>query len=112
MQHTLTFATAALLGLSLSASASANQVGIKPDENMLNQAYAGKTYSPYAERDFPTFPLWGETHLHTGLSMDAGLFGNRLGTEEAYRFARGEEIVTSTGQKAKLARPLDWVGSA
>jgi hypothetical protein len=100
-------ATAVLLGLSTTVSA--NQVGITPDEDTLNRAYAGKAYSPYAVRDFPTFPLWGETHLHTGLSMDAGLFGNRLGTEEAYRFARGEEVTTSTGQKAKLARPLDWV---
>ena len=43
-------------------------------------------------------PLWGDTHLHTGLSVDAGTFGARLGLEEAYRFARGEEVVASTGQ--------------
>ena len=41
--------------------------------------------------------------------MDAGLFGNRLGLEEAYRFARGEQVTASTGQPAKLARPLDWI---
>jgi hypothetical protein len=71
--------------------------------------YSGKAYSPYAERSFPTFPLWGETHLHTGYSMDAGLFGNRLLHEEAYRFARGEEIIASSGQPVKLSRPLDWI---
>ena len=43
------------------------------------------------------------------LSPDAGLFGNRLGVNEAYRFARGEEVTTSTGQPARLARPLDWL---
>jgi hypothetical protein len=96
-----------LLGFSLLADA--NQVGIVTSEESLNAAYTGKGYSPYAERDFPTFPLWGETHLHTGLSMDAGLFGNSLGLEEAYRFARGEQVTTSTGQPAKLARPLDWI---
>ena len=53
--------------------------------------------------------MWGDTHLHTALSVDAGLFGCRLGLEEAYRFARGEEVVSSTGQPVKLARPLDWL---
>ncbi len=41
--------------------------------------------------------FWGDTHLHTSASMDAGAFGNRLGTEDAYRFARGEELTASTG---------------
>ena len=43
------------------------------------------------------------------MSMDAGLFGNRLGVEDAYRFARGEEVMASSGQKAKLSRPLDFL---
>jgi hypothetical protein len=71
--------------------------------------YSGKAYSPYAERSFPTYPRWGETHLHTGYSMDAGLFGTRLLHEEAYRFARGEQIIASSGQPVKLSRPLDWI---
>ena len=53
--------------------------------------------------------FFGDTHLHTSMSMDAGAFGNRLGVEEAYRFARGEEITASSGQKAKLSRPLDFL---
>jgi hypothetical protein len=53
--------------------------------------------------------FWGDTHLHTALSFDAGAFGNRLGVEEAYRFARGEEVTTATGLKAKLSRPLDFL---
>ena len=52
---------------------------------------------------------WGDTHLHTDLSMDAGAFGNRIGMDEAYRFARGEEVTSSTGIKAKLSRPLDFL---
>jgi hypothetical protein len=78
-------------------------------ESVLSDAYQGKSYSPYAGRGFPSRPLWGDTHLHTGLSMDAGAFGNRLGLEEAYRFARGEEVVSATGMPAKLSRPLDWL---
>ncbi len=52
---------------------------------------------------------WGDTHLHTNLSMDAGAFGNRIGMDEAYRFARGEEVTSSSGIKAKLSRPLDFL---
>ena len=44
-----------------------------------------------------------------GLSFDAGAFGNRLMPEDAYRFARGEEIVSSTGIPVRLSRPLDWL---
>jgi hypothetical protein len=66
-------------------------------------------YSPYAGRNFPTRVFWGETHLHTGMSMDAGAFGGRLSPSDAYRFARGEEITTSTGLQAKLSRPLDFL---
>ncbi len=67
------------------------------------------TFSPYANRSFPTKVYFGDTHLHTGLSMDAGTFGNRLGLEPAYRFCRGEEVISSTGYRARLSRPLDFV---
>ena len=80
-----------------------------PDPEVLGELYPGKTFSPYAKRTFPSKVYWGETHLHTGLSLDAGLFGNILGHEDAYRFARGEEITSSTGLPVKLARPLDWI---
>jgi hypothetical protein len=82
---------------------------ITPARESLNDLYPGKAYSPWAERSFPSRALWGDTHLHTGLSVDAGLFGARLGLEEAYRFARGEQVISSTGQPVKLSRPLDWL---
>jgi Protein of unknown function (DUF3604) len=66
-------------------------------------------YSPYAGRDFPTRPFFGDTHLHTSFSMDAGAFGARIGPRDAYRFARGEEVTASSGQPAKLSRPLDFL---
>jgi len=69
----------------------------------------GTPYSPYANRTFPERPLWGDHHLHTALSMDAGGFGNRLGLDEAYRFARGQQVNSSSGQPIRLARPLDWL---
>jgi len=66
-------------------------------------------YSPYAGRNFPTRVFWGEQHLHTSWSGDAAGGGTRVGPEEALRLARGEEIVSSTGQPVRLSRPLDWL---
>jgi hypothetical protein len=66
-------------------------------------------YSPYAGRNYPTRPLFGDTHLHTSFSMDAGAFGARLTPQDAYRFARGEEITSNSGQPVKLSRPLDFL---
>jgi hypothetical protein len=65
-------------------------------------------YSPYA-RDYPTRPYFGDTHLHTSFSMDAGAFGARLTPRDAYVFAKGNEVVSSTGQRVKLSRPLDFL---
>jgi hypothetical protein len=91
-----------------SDTALASDIGT-PDLETIKGLYPGNTYSPYAQRTFPSKVYWGETHLHTGLSLDAGLFGNILGPEDAYRFARGEEIKSSTGLPVKLGRPLDWL---
>ena len=83
------------------------------DAGMLDKATAEKVhpskppYSPYADRNYPTQPYFGDTHLHTSFSMDAGAFGARLGPREAYRFARGEQILSNTGQPVKLSRV--WV---
>ena len=68
-----------------------------------------RPYSPYAGRSFPTRPFFGDTHLHTGMSMDAGAAGARLSPADAYRFARGEEVMASSGQRVKLSRPLDFL---
>jgi hypothetical protein len=58
---------------------------------------------------YPEQVFWGDTHLHTSNSVDAFGFGNRLDPEVALRFAKGEEVVSTTGVKAKLARPLDFL---
>jgi len=66
-------------------------------------------YSPPTGRNFPVRPFFGDTHLHTSYSMDAGAFGARLGPREAYLFAKGRQVTASTGQPAKLSRPLDFL---
>ncbi len=70
---------------------------------------AEKEYSPYLNHNYPDRVFWGDTHVHTSYSTDAGLFGNRLGPEEAYRFAKGEIVTSSTGVRARLLRPLDFL---
>jgi hypothetical protein len=66
-------------------------------------------YSPYPAQNFPNRVYFGDTHLHTSYSTDAGMIGNTLGPEQAYRFARGEQVTSSTGLPARLARPLDFL---
>ena len=69
----------------------------------------GKPYSVPTDKTIPLRVLWGDTHLHTGNSLDAGLNGTRLMPEDAFRFARGETVISTTGVPAKLARPYDFL---
>ena len=68
-----------------------------------------RKYSPYPEQNFPNRVFFGDTHLHSSYSTDSGMLGNTLGPEEAFRFARGETVTSSTGIPARLRRPLDFV---
>ena len=66
-------------------------------------------YSPYPEKTFPNRVYFGDTHLHTSYSTDAGMVGNIRGPEDAYRVARGGVITSSGGLKVQLSRPLDFL---
>ena len=110
--HTRRLYSAALTGLlslGLALPLCAQEQEPAPAAESLEQAFPARPYSPYAARAFPARVYWGDTHLHTSYSMDAGAFGARLGPSDAYRFARGEEVVSSTGQRVKLSRPLDFL---
>jgi hypothetical protein len=87
-----------------------------------DQEAARLAYSPWAGKATPApvadpatppaYPMrayFGDTHLHTNNSGDAFMGGDRLGPEEAYRFARGEEVTSSAGVPVKLSRPLDFL---
>jgi hypothetical protein len=87
-------------------SSSAQEYG--QDKDSVHESLGRKEFSPYAGRSFPTRVLWGDTHLHTMISVDAGTMC-RVGQEDAYRFARGEEITTTHGLRARLSRPLDFL---
>jgi len=97
--------THAILALALSAaSAQGDQIPTKDGMTAVTKP----EFSPYAGRNFPTRVLWGDTHLHTAVSVDAGTMC-RIGQEDALRFARGEEISTTWGLRARLSRPLDFL---
>ncbi|WP_309623222.1 DUF3604 domain-containing protein [Novosphingobium sp.] len=89
--------TAALLGSAVLVSGC----------DKVKQVVTGKV--EVANTAYPERVYWGDTHLHTSNSPDAFGLGNRLDPEEALRFARGEEVTSSTGIKARLARPLDFL---
>src|SRR5690242_12912914 len=100
---------AAVFATTVAAQDAATDIGTL-DKEAADKAFPTKPpYSPYAGRNFPTRPYFGDTHTHTSYSMDAGAFGARLGPKDAYRFAKGEEVIASSGQRAKLSRPLDFM---
>ena len=68
-----------------------------------------KEYSPYVGDYFPNRVLFGDTHLHSSWSTDAGMIGGTLGPDVAYRISRGEEVTSHLGWKVKLIRPLDFL---
>ena len=75
-----------------------------------NSVLAQDTYSPYVDQTYPANLYWGDTHLHTNLSLDAYLFGNtRFGREDAYKFARGDVVLAANGEKIRIGRPLDFL---
>ena len=89
------------------AEQQAGEMTLDPEEAA--EHFISRGYSPYADRGFPTRPLWGDTHLHTANSPDAFAFGNRLTPEDAYRFALGHSVTSTTGQRVQLSRPLDYL---
>ncbi|WEX86476.1 DUF3604 domain-containing protein [Sinorhizobium garamanticum] len=100
---------AALLASAVALPAFAQDTGTLDQKKAEDAQRRPPAYSPYVGRDFPTRPFFGDTHLHTSFSMDAGAFGARIGPRDAYRFARGDEVTSSTGQPVKLSRPLDFL---
>ena len=85
----------------------------------LTQAFEGRVnpdnvgdvevYSPFVDRAYPDQVLFGDLHFHTEISFDAGLIGTSLTMHDAFRIARGERVLSNTGQPVQLVRPLDFL---
>ena len=72
-------------------------------------AVVAESYSPNVDDAFPDNVYWGDTHLHSYLSGDAFALGSRLTPDDAYRFAKGETVQSTSGQPARLRRALDFL---
>ena len=79
------------------------------------QAATPAPRAPCADRRPEKRALFGDLHVHTGFSMDAWLQGTIVTPDDAYRFARGQEIglppYSEDGQparKVRIERPLDF----
>jgi hypothetical protein len=105
MQSIFLLAGCALAAAAWAAPVPGNDEGVTKDDVA---RITKPQFSPYAGRNYPTRVFFGDTHLHTSVSVDAGTM-NRVGQEDAYRFARGEEITSTGGLRAKLSRPLDFL---
>jgi hypothetical protein len=98
-------AVAATLTGAVHAQNYGGDVAISPDSVAIGQRH----YSPFLDQSFPNRVFWGDTHVHTSYSTDAGMIGNVLGPDDAFRLARGEKVRASLGEFAQLVRPLDFL---
>jgi hypothetical protein len=99
---TLRAVSAAALALLLALPAQAQPDSPGPAKRKIS-------YSPYPTKNFPNRAYFGDTHLHTSYSTDAGLAGTVVGPEDAYRFARGETVKSNSGMPVRLGRPYDFL---
>lgn len=72
---------------------------------------AALSFGVSAAQEYPDKLLWGDTHLHTNLSVDAYFLANRSGDADmAYRFAKGEPVIHPYHRaRAQLETPLDFL---
>jgi hypothetical protein len=106
--HRSAFAIAITALVCGASPAAVGQEHASPADKDAIRAQTGE-YSPYVDQHFPNRVLWGDTHLHTSNSADAGFLNDRVGPEEAFRFARGEVVVSTGGLRVKLQRPYDFL---
>ena len=99
--------TKLMLCLTLTMAASASAQDLHPARE--DYQPPRKEYSPYAGEHYPNRVYFGDTHLHSSWSTDAGMAGATLGPDVAYRISRGEEVTSHLGWKVKLIRPLDFL---
>lgn len=96
------------MNVSFAASSTGTVNEMKPSVTEV-EANANSNYSTYAGEDFPTNVYFGDTHHHAANSGDAFMGGDRLSPEKSYKFAKGEEVISSSGQPVKLSRPIEFL---
>ena len=113
------FGLLGLLSLLVTNSACEDRSGPTPQSSsttlpkLATSQPAGR--EPCADRTPTRKALFGDLHVHTGLSMDAYLFDTRTTPADAYRFAKGERLLLAPLDAAgngtrpvQIHRPLDF----
>ncbi|MDB2376564.1 DUF3604 domain-containing protein [Luminiphilus sp.] len=84
-------------------------VALQDDSKVLAPVFTPVAKGEESSSDGEMNLYWGELHLHTAESFDSTMMGNKLGIEDAYRFAKGEPLMGAGGETMQLSRPLDFV---
>ena len=95
-----TFASVLVFALMIGLPALASDIGT-PTPETLSAAYTGQVYSPYAKRNFPERPFWGDSHLHTDLSMHICLQGSLIP-----QLPQESEVIRGAGEIADRGEAL------
>ena len=85
------------------------EISVEDFEDPKKAPAGARVYSPYAGRAYADQVFFGDMHFHTNLSFDAGLIGTSLDVHDGFRVARGEKVISNTGQPVQLIRPLDFL---
>ena len=110
MYHLKSLSVSLFTMIAASLSFAVNPVWASPYPTVSQEDLAEeRIYSPFVGRAYPDQVFFGDTHFHTEVSFDAGLIGTNLDIHDAFRFARGEKVISNTGQPVQLIRPLDFL---
>lgn len=100
-------ATAFMIALTPDAIDAMQAETATQDESVFAQPAPLEAVRQAASKDKNLY--FGDLHVHTSLSFDSYLFGNRNTLDNAYDFARGKPLTTMAGERMQLSRPLDFV---
>jgi hypothetical protein len=93
------------LSLGIVSCSKVDDPSLTPPANPAHSTLPTPSAAPFNEN---RQVLFGDLHIHTGLSTDAYVLGVRSEPNDVYRFAKGEVIDHGAGYPIQISRPLDF----